>query len=60
MKTFRFTYECEAEDIERAYEIAKDNVGCFDCEEIDDDGPMGLMEIPKIVWPSDVSKKGKS
>lgn len=37
MPRFRFEYVQEAEDIEMAYEIARDNFGMFDVTEIDDD-----------------------
>ena len=36
MPKFKFTYEVEADDIDQAYEIAGDNLGCFIAEELKD------------------------
>lgn len=34
MSKFRFSYEVEADNIDTAYEIAQDNLSCFNVEEI--------------------------
>ena len=39
MPKYRFTYEVEADDLETAYAIAADNLGCFDVEEIEPADP---------------------
>jgi len=35
MPCYRFTYEVEADNLATAYNIAADNVGCFDVEELE-------------------------
>lgn len=45
MPKYLFTYEVEADNLEAAYDVAQDNLGCFKVEELFDPPPEGQDRI---------------
>jgi len=48
-KRFRFSYEVEAESMSLAYEIAADNVGCFKCEEVEEEEESSMTDAQERI-----------